>query len=156
MYEAISERIAVYDDQEIVERLGTMERADRQGKPVPELKNMNKAKMIRQRGEEPLRQAFYWMSGVDLRSIDAVGVGGIQVVLTEYGPDLSRFPTEKEFVSPVTLSPRKPVTGGKPIKKKNKRGSASSRVAGVLRAAALSLRHSQTALGASIDGSRSP
>jgi transposase len=48
----------------------------------------------------------------------------------------------------VTLSPRKPVTGGKPIKKKNKRGSASSRVAGVLRNAALSLRHSQTALGA--------
>jgi hypothetical protein len=57
MYEAISERMAAYD-QEMVERLGAMERADCQRKPVPELQNKNKAKMIRPRGEEPLRQAF--------------------------------------------------------------------------------------------------
>ena len=39
------------------------------------------------------------------------------------------------------------MSGGKPVKKK-KRGSASTRVAAALRMAALSLRHSQTALGA--------
>jgi hypothetical protein len=28
------------------------------------------------------------------------------VVLSEYGPDLSRFPTGKQFVSHVTLAPK--------------------------------------------------
>ena len=62
-------------------------------------------------------------------------------------PILSRFPTEKQFVSHVTLAPHVPTSGGKPLKKK-KRNSASTRVAAALRMAALSLRHSQTALGA--------
>ena len=147
MYDAINERMAAYD-QEILQRLAEMEQAECKGKEAPELKNKNKAKMIRQRGEEPLRRGFFRMSGVDLTSIDAVGVGALQVVLTEYGPDLSRFPTEKQFVSHVTLAPRTAVTGGKPIRKSKKRGSASSRVAEVLRNAASSLTHSQTALGA--------
>jgi transposase len=72
----------------------------------------------------------------------------IEVVLSEYGPDLSRFPTEKQFVSHVTLAPHVPTSsGGKPLRKK-KRNSASTRVSAALRMAALSLRHSQTALGA--------
>jgi len=75
------------------------------------------------------------------------GWGQWKVVLSEYGPDLSRFPSEDEFVSHVNLAPRKPVTGGKPIKKK-KRGSASTRVAGALRMAAVSMRNSKSALGA--------
>ena len=105
-------------------------------------------KIIQKRGEEPLRQALYHMSGVDLTGIDAIGVGAVQVVLSEYGPDLSRFPTEKQFVSHVTLAPNRPITGGKPMRKKKKRDSASSRVAAVLRTAATSVRHSHTALGA--------
>src|SRR3984957_16812128 len=60
---------------------------------------------------------------------------------------MSRFPTEKQFVSHVTLAPHRPTSGGKPVKKK-KRNSASTRVAAALRMAALSLRHSDTALGA--------
>src|SRR5712691_5764923 len=94
-----------------------------------------------------MRQALYRMSGVDLTAIDAIGVETVQVVLSEYGPDLSKFPSEKEFVQHVTLAPHKPMSGGKAVKKK-KRGSASTRVAAALRMAALSLRHSQTALGA--------
>ena len=146
MHDSIAERIQAYD-AEILLRLGEMERAECAGKEAPKLKNGNKAKMIRQRGEEPVRQALYRMSGVDLTSIDAVGVGVVQAVLTEYGPDLSRFPTEKHFVSHGTLAPKKAMSGGKPAKTK-KRGSASSRVAGVLRQAGFSLQHSQTALGA--------
>ena len=94
-----------------------------------------------------MRQALYRMSGVDLTGIDAIGVETVQVVLSEYGPDLSRVPTEKQFVKHVTLAPHKPTSGGKPVKKK-KRNSASTRVAAALRMAATSLRHSETALGA--------
>ena len=94
-----------------------------------------------------MRQALYRISGVDLTMIDAIGVETVQVVLSEYGPDLSRFPTEKQFVSHLTLAPHKPTSGGMPVKKK-KRGTGSTRVAAALRMAALSLRHSETALGA--------
>jgi len=94
-----------------------------------------------------MREALYRISGVDLASIDAIGVGTMQVVLSEYGSDLSRFASEKEFVSHLTLAPRQATSGGKPVRKK-KRSSASSRVAAALRMAALSLQQTPTALGA--------
>jgi transposase len=146
MYEAIQQRIADYD-QEILRRLAKMEREEGRGQPTPGVKNLQKAKAIKKRGEEPMREALYRMSSVDLTSIDAIGVETVQIVLSEYGPDLSRFPTEKEFVSHVTLAPHRPMSGGKPVRKK-RRNSASTRVAAALRMAALSLRNSATALGA--------
>jgi transposase len=147
MHEAIEERIEAYE-KEILRKLAEMEREDCRKQEAPQLRNRNKAKLIQQRGEEPMRQALYRMSGVDLTGIDAIGVGAVQAVLTEYGPDLSCFPDEKQFVSHLTLAPKKAITGGKPVKKKRKRGSASTRVAEALRMAAASMRHSQTALGA--------
>jgi transposase len=147
MHDAIQEQIQEYE-REILRKLAEMEREDCQGQPVPEVKSKQKAKAIRQRGEEPLRQALYRASGVDLTAIDALGVETVDVVISEYGLDLSQFPTEKQFVSHVGLAPHKPISGGKPVKKKKKRGRASNRVAAALRMAALSVRHSQTALGA--------
>jgi transposase len=146
MYDAIQERIAAYN-QEILRKLGEMKQADGPSGPVPPVSNPQKAKAIKKRREETMRHALYEMAGVDLTSIDAIGVETIQIVLSEYGPDLSCFPTEKQFVSHATLAPHKPTSGGKPLKKK-KRNSASTRVAAALRMAALSQRHSQTALGA--------
>jgi len=146
MYKAIQERIVDYD-REILRKLGAMQSEEFRELPAPKVKNPQKAQAIRKRGEEPMREALYRMSGVDLTTIDAIGVETVQVVLSEYGPDLSRFPTEKEFVSHLTLAPRIRTSGGKPVKKKQ-RNTASTRVAGALRMAALSLRNSQTALGA--------
>ena len=146
MYDATQERVAAYD-QEILRKLGQMEREEQRGKSAPPLNNANKARLIQNRGQEPTRQALYRMSGVDITQIDAIGVETVAVVISEYGPDLSRFPTEKAFVSHATLAPHVPKSGGKPVKKK-KRNSASTRVAAALRMAALSLRHSNTALGA--------
>jgi len=75
-------------------------------------------------------------------------VATVNVVVSEYGTDLSRFPTEKHFVSHLTLAPGTPFSGGKPITKKKRKGSTSHRAGAALRMAALSLRHSETALGA--------
>ena len=146
MYDAIQERIADYD-REILRKLAEMQRQDCRADPPPRVKNPNKARAIKKRGAEPMREALWRMSGVDLTSIDAIGVETVQVVLSEYGRDLSDFPTEKHFVSHATLAPRRPISGGKPIRKK-RRDSASTRVAAALRMAALSLRNSATALGA--------
>jgi transposase len=146
MYETIQERITDYE-QEVMRKLEELEREECRGQEPPNVENRQKAKAIKKRGQEPMRQALYRISGVDLTAIDAIGVETVQVVLSEYGPDLSRFPTEKQFVSHVTLAPHRPTSGGKPLKKK-KRKSASTRVAAALRMAALSLRNSQTAMGA--------
>src|SRR5215831_1303806 len=146
MYDAIQQRLADYD-REILRRLAAMQREEFREQPPPPVNNVQKAKAIKKRGEEAIREALFRMSGVDLTSIDAIGVETVQVVLSEYGPDLSRFATEKEFVSHLTLAPHRPTSGGKPVKKK-RRNMASTRVAGALRMAALSLRNSATALGA--------
>jgi transposase len=146
MYDAVQERIAAYE-KEILRKLGEMAPEEQRGQTAPPLQNPNKARAIKKRGQEAKRQALYRMSGVDVAQIDAIGVETIEVVRSEYGPDLSRFPTEKQFVAHATLAPHVAKTGGKPIKKK-KRNRASTRVAAALRMAALSLRHSKTALGA--------
>jgi transposase len=119
MYDAVQERITAYEE-EILRRLGTMQQESARGTAVPPVKNSQKAKAIRKRGEEPMREALYRMSGVDLTSIDAIGVETVQVILREHGPDLSRFETEHNFVSHLKLSPHKPTSGGKPLKKKRR------------------------------------
>jgi transposase len=146
MYDAVQERMAAYE-KEILRKLGEMEREQQRGQTAPSLQNPTKAKTMQRRGQEPKRQALYRMSGVDVTQIDALGVETVEVVLSEYGCDLSRFATEKQFISHLTLAPHMAKSGGKPIRKK-KRNSASTRVAAALRMAALSLRHSPTALGA--------
>ena len=98
-------------EQEILKKLATMEIEEYPGGVVPPVKNLEKAKAIKKRGQEPMRQALYRMSGVDVTQIDAIGVETVEVVLSKYGPDLSRFPTEKQFVSHATLAPRVPKSG---------------------------------------------
>jgi hypothetical protein len=146
IYDAVQERIEAYK-KEILSRLGAMERAEQRGQTAPTLANVNKARAITKRGQEPIRQALFRMSGVDITQIDAIGVETVEVVVSEYGLDLSCFPTEKHFISHTTLAPHVRTSAGKSLKKK-KRNSASTRVAAALRMAALSLRHSRTALGA--------
>jgi transposase len=124
MYDAVQERIAAYE-KEILRKLGDMERDEHHEQTAPLLPNPNKAKTIKHRGQEAKRQALYRMSGVDATHIDAIGVETVEVVLSEYGPDLSRFPPEKQFVAHVTLAPRVPKSGGKPVKKKS--GTAQAR-----------------------------
>ena len=96
MYDAIGERIQAYQEG-ILRRLGETERADYKDQETPNLKNSNKAKTIRQRGEEPLRQAFYRMIGGDLTSIDGVGVELLQTFVVHYGTTSACFPTRKSW-----------------------------------------------------------
>lgn len=147
MYDAITTRLEAYD-QEIHRQLVQMTPDERRDANAPPPPSATKAKAMKTRGHDPLRHALYRVSGVDLTSIDALGVETVSIVLSEYGPDLSRFPTEKHFVAHMRLAPYKPISGGKAIKNRKKPGSASARVGAALRMAALTARRSQTALGA--------
>jgi transposase len=51
--------------------------------------------------------------------MDAIGVETVEVILSEYGPDSSRFPSEDDFVSHASLAPRVSKSGGKPLKRKS-------------------------------------
>ena len=145
MYDFILAQIAAYEAeiQRILKELASNPALG----PAPEPTSPNKKKLLRARGQEPLRQALYGVCAADMTSIDGVNVATAEVVLSEIGPDLSAFPTERHFVSFVKLSPKLAISGGKPLYKRPK-GTASTRVGAALRMAAVSLRNSKTALGA--------
>ena len=82
MYDAIQEQITDYE-KEIRQKLAEMELEECRGQEVPKSKNPQKGRAMQSRGEEPMRQALYRMSGVDLTGIDAIGVETVQVVLSE-------------------------------------------------------------------------
>lgn len=146
MYDAITARVLAYD-QEIQRQLAQMAPPDRHDANAPPPTTATKAKAMKTRGQDPLRQALYRMSGVDLTSIDALGVETVSIVLSEYGPDLSRFPTEKQFVAHLRLAPYQPISGGKVVRNRKKPCNAA-RVGTALRTAAVTARRSRTALGA--------
>jgi transposase len=147
MYDAITTRLEAYD-QEIHRQLVQMTPAERRDVNAPPPPSATKAKAMKTRGHDPLRHALYRVSGVDLTSIDALGVETVSIVLSEYGTDLSRFPTENHFVAHMRLAPYKPISGGKVVTNRKKPCRASARVGAALRMAALTARRSQTALGA--------
>jgi len=70
----------------------------------------------------------------------------IQTFLSEVGPDLSAFPTEKHFVSWLCLCPNKKVTGGKVISSKTRNNKHPLRAAFKQAAIAVS-RHKNSPLG---------
>jgi transposase len=93
-----------------------------------------------------LRTHLFRMCGVDLTKIDGIDVTTALVVLSEIGPDLSRFPSMRHFTSWLGLCPGTRITGGKVLNGKTKR--CANRAAQALRMAAAALRTSQSALGA--------
>jgi len=143
-YDFLQARIAEFD-QQIMRSLSALERSPAQAgatAPPPD-----KMRRMRKRGQAPLHEALCRMSGVDLTTIDGVGVETAQIVLSEVGRDLEDFPTEKNFVSYLKLVPKLAISGGKPVASP-RRQSTSTRVGAALRMAATTLRHSKTALGA--------
>jgi transposase len=144
-YDAIGERIRAHE-QEIQQRLQRLTPPQRQGTKAAPLANRNKRKTMKQRQQEDKRQALFGVAGVDLTTIDGIGVETVEVILSEYGTDLSKFPTENQFVSHVTLAPYRPVSGGKVLKKRRRR--KGTRTAEALRNAASALKKSRSALGA--------
>lgn len=142
LYEELCAMLADYDReiQGLLEELQAPERAGSQPGPHPNPAKENPA-------EQSVRTVLWRFAGVDLTRIDGIGTGAAQVVLSEVGLDLQAFPSEKHFVSWLRLSPRTAFSAGKPLPHKNK-GTGATRVAGVLRMAALSLSRSPSALGA--------
>lgn len=92
------------------------------------------------------RQTLANWAGVDLTRINGLGLTAVTKILAEIGPDLSRFATVKHFCSWLGLCPGTKISGGKVLSSKTKR--SVNRVRQALKMAAMSLAHSDSALGA--------
>jgi len=115
------------------------ERANPQERPLP-------AKTKGKKLDEALRQSLYRKLGVDLTAIESIGTTVALTALTEVGPDLSAFGTEKRFCSWLGLCPEHRITGGKILSSHTRR--VVNRLSDALRLAATSLENSASALGA--------
>jgi transposase len=93
-----------------------------------------------------VRTYLFRICGVDLTAIDGIDTTTALKVIAEVGPDLSRFKSAKHFASWLGLCPGTKISGGKLLSGATKR--TANRVAQALKMAAISLRASQSALGA--------
>ena len=94
---------------------------------------------------QALSQQHHRILGVDLTQIDGISTGTIQVLLSEVGPDLSRFRNAGAMACWVGLCPNREVSGGKVLRSNTQKKKC--RLALALRLAANSLLRSQSALG---------
>ena len=109
-------------------------------------------KKTRQRGQaanDPkfdARTLLHRFSGVDLTVIETIEESTALVILSEIGPDVSKFPTEKHFTSWLGLCPQHRGSGGKITSRRVRRGA--NRAAKAFRLAAQGCHHAKHALGA--------
>jgi len=92
------------------------------------------------------REHLYKVCGVDLTRIDGIDVTTALTVISEVGPDMSRFATVKQFTSWLGLCPGTKISGGKVLGSRSKR--TANRATQALKLAAAALRSSKSALGA--------
>lgn len=100
------------------------------------------------RGNEPnfdLRMHLHRLFGVDLTTIPGINVLTAHTLLTEVGPDLSKFPTPEAFASWLGLCPDNRISGGKVLSVKTRR--VKNRAALALRMSAQAVQGSRAALG---------
>jgi transposase len=113
-------------------------------KPLAARKEGRKAAHDQMAGLD-MRQRLYEKFGVDLTAIEGIGVLTGLVLLTEVGPHVSRFRTEKHFCSWLGLCPDNRISGGKVLSSRTRR--VVNRATDALRMAASTLERSQSALG---------
>ena len=146
VYDVMQAEVELFD-QRVLEVLIELQPPQRKHENVPAHPNPQKRYDMQHRGEHEQRNELWRFAGCDLTQIDGISPTTAAIILTEIGCDLSDFPSEKHFVSWLRLTPHRPISGGKQLKKR-RNGTGSNRIAGALRIAAVSLSRSKTALGA--------
>ena len=98
------------------------------------------------RAEYDARQQLANWAGADLTRINGLGLDSVMKILSEIGPDLSRFANVKHFCSWLGLCPSTRISGGKVLSSGTRRSANRARQA--FRMAAMALSRSDSALGA--------
>ncbi|MCP4598970.1 MAG: IS110 family transposase [Proteobacteria bacterium] len=93
-----------------------------------------------------LAEQLYRITGVDLTAITGIEVTTALTVVSEIGTDVSLWPSLRHFTSWLGLCPCNKISGGKVLAVKTRK--VVNRVSTALRIAAMTLKFSQTPLGA--------
>lgn len=146
---ALKQAVALYDvygeqlsecDQQLESMLKAMQ--IQAGNPGPSKRQSH----TRNSPKFDARTYLFNLCGVDLTSINGIDATTALKVISEIGPDLSRFKSAKHFTSWLGLCPGTKISGGKILSGVCKR--TANRAAQALKMAASALRRSQSALGA--------
>ena len=143
----LKQALAMYDDiaahlRECDAKLGTL-LAERSGASVDIGKTPRPGSKVR--AQFDMRQQLANWAGADLTRINGLGLDSVMKILSEIGTDLSRFANVKHFCSWLGLCPATKISGGKVLSARTKR--SANRVRQALKMAAMSLSHSDSALG---------
>lgn len=134
-------------DEDILRRVQALEdRIDVAALPMPAPTRRRTVSANAPGTEATLRDEFYRALGTDLTAVPAISVLTVQALMSEVGPDLSRFANAGHFASWLGLCPGTKISGGKVLDARSRKGK--SRFALQLRQAAQSLHQSKSALGA--------
>lgn len=139
LYLAYQTKIDQCDERLLQELQNLPDKVELQSKPLP-------AAAPNKQIDETLRAGLYRKLGVDITAIEGVGTRVGLAMLTEVGPDLKAFGSEKDFCSWLGLCPDNRISGGKVLNTRTRR--VVNRLADALRMAATTLERSQSALGA--------
>lgn len=139
LYDAYAEQV-VECDRQLESMLAKL--AQHEGEPG-EIKRRSKSKNA---PHFDMRTQLFRLCGVDLTRIEGIDVTTAFKVLAEVGTDFSKFKSAKHFASWLGLCPGTKISGGKVLSGASKR--TANRAAQALRMAAMSLRKSESALGA--------
>jgi hypothetical protein len=95
-----------------------------------------------------LRDLMFKMTGVDLTEVDGIGGNAALQIVAEIGMDMSKWETDKHFVSWLCLCPELHLSGGRRKSTKSHTQPSKNRAAAILRMCAQSLLNANCALGA--------
>jgi transposase len=132
-------------DREIEKRLKGFEcRVDQDAQPLAPPK-VRRKKLFSNEPAFDLRSHLYRIFGVDLTAVPGISVLTAHAILSEIGPDLSKFRSASAFASWLGLCPHNDISGGRVLSTKTRR--INNRAALAFRMAAYALIRSQSPLG---------
>jgi len=144
LYDCYESKVQACEEQIALETAKLANKVDGALQPLAARKEGRGAYLDRMAGQD-MREKLYHKIGVDLTAIEGIGVLTALTVLTEIGPDVSRFRTEKHFCSWLGLCPDNRISGGKVLSCRTRR--VVNRLSDALRMAASTLERSRNALG---------
>lgn len=113
---------------------------------LPSLPPVKPGSKSKNKPAESTRQELFRICGIDLVAVDGISVNLAQIILSEIGTDMSRFPTVKQFCSWLGVAPHNDISGGVVLRSRTLK--TDNRAGQAFRQAAASVIRSDSALGA--------
>lgn len=145
LYDFYTQQLATCDTE--IERLfSTLKPRWDPPEALPAIPPAKESSHSKNRPASNVRAELIRLIGVDLVAVDGISASLAEIILSEIGTDMSRFPTDKRFCSWLGLAPHNDISGGKILRSRTLK--THNRAGQAFRQAAASVIRSQSAFGA--------